>query len=93
MTIDTVALVEDCVDGSRIREIVVDQHLTPQSIRALGSLGELEYFADFPRPFFRVISDTYQLKGVQGTTRIRLWARNDDALTVLDRIREILSGL
>lgn len=59
--------VEDCFDGSRIFEYQFELPIDPVFIKKLGTLGRLEHFKDFPRPFFRVITKTgNQFKGVEG---------------------------
>lgn len=46
--------IEDCFDGSRVYRYQFDQRWSAQSIHCLGQLGELQYFPDFPRPYFRL---------------------------------------
>ena len=62
--------VRDCIDGNIIFNYVVDRPIDEAFIRALGHrLGTLEYFADFPRPFFRIQAKGWlELKGTQGET-------------------------
>jgi len=45
----------------------------------LKSLGNLDYFPDFPRPFFRVHTAAgFQIKGVQGDSACRaIFPRKD----------------
>jgi hypothetical protein len=41
--------------------------ITEQFINKLGKLGTLEYFKDFPRPFYRIVCRSgIQIKGVEG---------------------------
>jgi hypothetical protein len=61
--------VEDCFDSSRVYRYTFDQAWTQERIHALRSLGPLDYYADFPRPFFRLRgSGGFQFKGVEGET-------------------------
>jgi hypothetical protein len=65
--------IEDCLDGSSIYSYTLSAAWTRAAIRALGELGRLEYFADFPRPFFRVIgAEGLVIKGVEGETSCRV---------------------
>ncbi len=72
--------VEDCFDGSFIYEYRLEEPITEGLIRILGKkLGRLEYFGDFPRPFFRVLAEGgMQVKGVEGerTFQVIFSARN-----------------
>ncbi len=93
MYVVTVREIEDCVDGSLIREVQFDDDLDTAAIRRLQPLGNFEYYADFPRPFFRISTDDYQLKGVEGTPRLRLWCRSETVLGVIDEIRSLISNV
>lgn len=65
--------IEDCFDGSSIYIYWFDTRLTAVFIRSLDFLGELEYFPDFPRPFFRLHSkEGLQIKGVEGEDNCRV---------------------
>ena len=46
--------VDDCFDGSAVFDYEVSEPWTAENVRCLASLGELEYFRDFPRPLFRL---------------------------------------
>lgn len=47
----------------------------------LSALGELDYFADFPRPFFRIrAAGGLQLKGVEGWCRLQSSVRTSGKL-------------
>jgi len=59
--------VEDCFDGSAVYAYRFDTPWTEREIRALGALGKLEFFPDFPRPLFRLLGEGgWQMKGVLG---------------------------
>lgn len=63
---------EDCFDGSSIFQYWFERVLESDSIHLLGSLGQLEYFPHFPRPFFRITTPQgLQVKGVEGQDHIR----------------------
>lgn len=46
--------IEECVDGSRVYRCTCEGRWTRQAIQELAGLGTLEYYGDFPRPFFRL---------------------------------------
>lgn len=73
MTVRTVNHVEDCLDGTAIKELILGEPANRALADRLSALGELDYYDNFPRPFFRVTSDAVQIKGVAGSHRIRLW--------------------
>ena len=58
---------EDCFDGSTVFKFCFDQIIGRNEIMQLKQLGELDYFPDFPRPFFRLRGTRgFQVKGVEG---------------------------
>ncbi len=78
MQVTKIDIVEDCLDGSMIIDIFFTQTISKSFIDFLGNWGKLEYFAHFPRPFFRVTkSRQYSLKGVLGNNKIQVVFFND----------------
>lgn len=62
-----------CVSKAKMYELTYAFPITPWLIRALDQLGTLEYFPEFPRPFYRLtVRDSFQLKGVEGAPSARL---------------------
>ena len=72
MRIVEVKKIEDCFDGSRVYRYWFDRAWTEEAIVRLRSLGELDYFPEFPRPFFRLVGQGgMQVKGVAGEDNCR----------------------
>ena len=64
--------IEDCFDGSKSYRYEFSGVWDRETIFKLERLGKLEYFADFPRPFFRVhLSNGGQIWGVEGESSCR----------------------
>lgn len=88
MRITGIERLEDCFDGSSVYSYQFDQPWTRETILQLSALGELDYFADFPRPFFRIrAAGGLQLKGVEGLDHCRVVlppARREDFRQALD---------
>lgn len=73
MKISSVERLEDCFDGSSVYCYHFDRPSTRADIEQLAALGKLEYFADFPRPFYRLCgAGGWQLKGVEGMAHCRV---------------------
>ena len=67
MKILEVTKLEDCFDGSSTYGYVFDGAWTRDAIMRLRALGDVEYFAHFPRPYFRLTSFAgLRIKGVEG---------------------------
>ena len=73
MTIVARRKVEDCLDGSAVFDYEVSEPWTAGNVRCLSSLGDLEYYADFPRPLFRLRTrDGLFANGLAGATTCRV---------------------
>jgi len=64
--------IEECLDGTVIKEISFDRALDLTDYEKLSKLGESKLY-NFERPFFKIISGGgYMIKGVIGECDIRL---------------------
>jgi hypothetical protein len=72
MKVSAINRIEDCFDGSYIREIVLDEVITEETVRCFRAIGTLDYYPDFARPFFKVTGAGFSMKGVVGNSTIRL---------------------
>ncbi|MCP4547863.1 MAG: hypothetical protein GY835_15480 [bacterium] len=73
MKVRSIRELEDCFDGSFIKEATLDGKIDRDFIKYLGSFGELEYHSDFARPYYRVDrKEMFTLKGVEGNSSLRL---------------------
>jgi len=75
---------EDCFDGSAVYQYEFADPWNITRIKALARLGKLDYYADFPRPLFRVASARgLFVKGLAGTKLCRvIFPRTDREETV-----------
>lgn len=68
-----IRLLENCLDSSAVKEFCLDSPLDETVMRQIARRGKLQYFPDFPRPYFRVDrSRTYVLQGVLGNRSFRV---------------------
>ena len=64
---------EDCFDGSFMKEALLNSEVTKDFISYLGEGNELEYYPNFARPFFKIVKKgDYIIKGVEGNRTIRI---------------------
>lgn len=93
MNIDQVVDVEDCFDGSFIKEVLFDDLITERFIRYLGETGELQYYRSFARPYFRVESPRkFILMGVEGNRSLRIVLYRGGIQESLEWFRNYVSG-
>jgi hypothetical protein len=90
MRVVTIVTVEECLDGTSVHELVLSEPADRDLAERLSRLGEMDYYADFPRPFFRVTADAVQIKGVAGSDRIRLWLSSSQDRTAIARVTEAI---
>jgi hypothetical protein len=73
MNIMKIKDVEDCFDGSFIKEILFDDILTKEFIHYLGKEGEFDYYSSFAKPYFKIKNSPYYiLEGIEGNKTVRI---------------------
>ncbi len=86
--------VEDCFDGDFIREFELDSPLDESIMRRLADDAKLQYYPDFPRPYFRIDRrGACTIQGVIGKTTFRVtFARSAPKDTEKILTRQIQKG-
>lgn len=85
--------VEDCFDGSLIKELLLSEEITEEFIYKLGVSGEIQYFPHFARPFFKIrVNCIYDLKGIVGNTTLRIHLKNPKEYS-LDKFIEMVNTI
>lgn len=72
MKIKKVEKLDDCLNSHSIKEVYFDSPIKKEHVKKMSALGKLEFYESFPRPFFRIISRDYQVKGIAGDLSIRV---------------------
>jgi hypothetical protein len=80
MRVVEVRHIEDCVDGSSIREYVLDEDITKEFVDRFFKCAEnVQYFGDLERPFFKLeTAGRFVVKGVEGNRTLRVTVRGQD---------------
>lgn len=59
--------IEDCFDGGSRYKYRFDEGIVEPFMRRLASGARLDYFPEFPKPFFKIFrEDGLQIKGIIG---------------------------
>lgn len=67
MKLVNIKKLEDCIDGSMIFMYSFNEKIHETLMKKLGEKGKLQYYPEFPRPFFKIITaDGIQVKGIIG---------------------------
>jgi hypothetical protein len=78
MIVSKVKQVEDCFDGSFIKEFILSEPSSEDFMRKLAKGRMLDYYPDFPRPFFRIEKGgVWVIKGVEGSESLRVMFSRD----------------
>jgi hypothetical protein len=73
MKVTDIELIEHCIDGSLMKNLFLDESIDEGLIHKLGETGKLDYYPNFPRPFFKIEREGYYIiKGVLNNNSIRV---------------------
>ncbi|MBI9073726.1 MAG: hypothetical protein JEY94_19170 [Melioribacteraceae bacterium] len=82
--------VEDCFDGSLIKEILLSDEITKEFIHKLSGDDFLQYFPHFARPFFKIRKNgTYDIKGIEGNNTMRIHLKKPDEYSLNEFIEMV----
>ncbi len=85
--------IEDCFDGSAVFSYEMSEPWSAENARLLASLGGFEYFADFPRPLFRLRTcDGLFVSGVDGSLTCRVILPRTNRNEVQKKLEEVFIG-
>lgn len=66
-------LIENCFEGTDIKEILLDKEITKEFIFYLKGDSFMQYFPSFSKPFFKIdVSGKYIIKGIVGFKSLRV---------------------
>lgn len=78
MKINNIAHIKDCVDGTQIKEFLLDENINDNFIKYLISFGESEYMGNLKNAFFKVEkAGKFVIKGVENTNILRITLEKD----------------
>ena len=88
MEIIDIKHIEDCFDGSFIKEIVLGDVIAEEFILYLCKCGRFQYHRDFARPFFQIEKEgMFIMKGVEGNRTLRVILYRDSLEEGLEFLR------
>ena len=72
-TVESVTLLENCLDSSQVKEVTLDGPINERLMHALVEDGKLSYYSHFPRPYFRIeLAGQYVIQGIINNTSLRV---------------------
>lgn len=94
MNIVKINKVEDCFDGSAVFDYCLSEAWNETAIRKLTALGELEYFADFPRPLFRLHNKSgLFVNGLAGECQCRVILPHANREQLQSQLQEVIESI
>jgi hypothetical protein len=93
MTIAEIRDADDCVEGSFMKEILLTEPIKRELIDYLGTFGDLQYFPNFARPFFRVdVPGKFIVKGIEGDRRLSAVLSREHTSEALNLLVDIIAS-
>ncbi len=91
MRVVKVKELEDCFDDSIMKEALFDEPIDRDFIYFWKNLGQVDYFPNFSKPFFKVqVPGKYFVKGIEGNQSVRLILyKNDPKRNLASFLEEI----
>ncbi len=94
MEIDHIQHIEDCFDGSFIKEFVLRVPSDREFIYKLSHNCSLDYYPEFPRPFFRIENrGHWMIKGVEGANTFRVIFSRNATGTEVNTLEQLIQTL
>jgi hypothetical protein len=64
---------DDCVEGSNVKDIYLNDNITEDFINYIAKLGKLFYFDGINKPYFKVIvRSRFTIKSTEGNNILRI---------------------
>lgn len=79
--------IEDCLEGTNIRDLLLDEPVTKEFVEKLGKLGKLILNETMEKPFFKIIvRSKYTIKGSIGNNSIRVMLPDNAEFEMMQEI-------
>lgn len=90
MEIIKTKIIEDCLEGKNVWDLMLEKPITKGFIFHLGLLGKMIYQDYFPKPFFTlIVKGKFTIKGSESNQTIRLLLPDDtDAEKQIEELRK-----
>lgn len=80
-----------CVDGSLMKEFVLDEPLSPEFLRFLESFGTMKNYPHLRRPYFSFEQEQFiSVKGFEGDSSVEVRYRKENADLLADYFHLLL---
>ncbi|MCX7909469.1 MAG: hypothetical protein N2560_08145 [Ignavibacteria bacterium] len=92
MKVVSVKILDNCFVEKNVVECSFDEKITREIIFKIGKQGVLQYYPEFPKPFFKIhIQEICDIKGVEGSKTLRIFLKNPKKYTLENIISFLLN--
>jgi len=83
--------IEGCLEGTNVKDFLLDGKITRDFIIHLGKLGKLIFTEDIDKPFFRVIvRGEFTIKGSLDNKTIRILLPEKEEEDLIEKLKEYI---
>ena len=91
MRVVNAKLLEDCLDKTIVKELHLSEPIDEPLMRRLAVEAKLQYFPDFPKPYFRIDrSGHYVIQGSVGNSHFRITITPSAPPDTEERLTELI---
>ena len=86
-------IIEDCLEGSNVRDILLDEPSTKEFIYYFEKIGKLLFFDELPKPMYKIIvKGKYTIKGIAGNNTMRVLLPDNESDESLQELKEFINN-
>lgn len=91
--VDRIEDLENCLDSSAVKEVFFDRGVDETTMRCAAHQGRLQYFPNFPKPYFRIERDrVWVIQGVIGNLSLRVTLSPSAPDNAVDEFVDLVEG-
>lgn len=92
MEIVKIKKMSNCLEGQTIKEFYLDEEMDKDFIDYLSKKGKMKYYPFLERSFFKIFSEDFILKGLDGNSHIRVIFNTKDFEKLEEEIKKYISS-
>jgi hypothetical protein len=92
MKIVNIKDLEDCYDGSKSKEFMLDEPTTKDFIKYLGKSGDMSYYASFAKPFYKIKYSEGGLiaKGIESANTLKITVKAPNQAQLINEFERLI---
>ncbi len=83
--------VEDCLEGTNVRDLLLDEPINKEFIHKIGQLGKLFFYEEIEKPYFKlIVRGKYTIKGSESNNSLRVMLPENAEFEMIKEIIEYI---